>query len=171
MTSLNVLAVAGFQIELNDGSPFWSLIDAVLEVPRTSVVERTWDDLEDEDLIGRDVVICYSWGVASVFKALDRLGKRAQVKLLIIMAGVPRGIWQCLKVTFNGGWSIPEGIAEAVCLQVDSIPKSWPIANSGPNRVNILLTGLAGLDHIAIENNPQAHDLVLSMVKAAAEAK
>ena len=174
---LNVLMVSGFRIHIDDGSDFWKLADSVADLSNVTVTDRTWDSddpsgLQDSDLAGRDVILCYSWGVASVFKAFDRLTKAGtmpdRIPLLVIMAGVPRGIGQCLEVALGGGWKVPAAVTEAVCLQVDSFPVSYPIANSEPERVNILITGIPGNDHVGIQDFQSAHDIILNLIASAA---
>lgn len=168
---LNGLIVSGFLMKENDGSAYWQFADTLKTIPGVTFLERAWNDLNDEDLVGRDFVICYSWGVASVFKAFERMKQRGlTLPVLIILAGVPRGFLQCIAVTANKGWQVPDFVAEAICLQVDSIPVSWPIANAGPNRVNVVLTEIPGNDHINVQSSKEFHDLVFNIIAAEAQA-
>lgn len=176
---LETLAVAGFQIRVGDHSAFWQLIDDVKALSNNNVTERSWDSsddggFQDKDLVGKDAIICYSWGVASVFMAIARLkaaGAMPTIPLIIIMAGVPRGVSQCIAVTTQGGWIIPDEIREAICLQVNSFPVSHPIANSSADRVNILITGIPGNDHVGLEDFKTAHDIIINIIGAAAQAE
>ena len=166
---LEILAVAGFRITVGDDSPYWALIHAVDDIDSTNVTRQSWDLLEDDQLLGKDVIICYSWGCASVFMALDRLiaaGKLKTIPLLIIIAGVPRGIKQWFTVAWGGGWTVPDEVGTAVCLQVNSVPVSYPIKNSGPTRVNRLLTGIPGNDHVDVQDAKEAHDYVVGLIAA-----
>lgn len=172
---VKILAVAGFRIQVGDDSAYWDLIEAVDEVENTSILWREWDTVKDDDLLGKDVVICYSWGVASVFKAMKRLrkaGKLPFLPILIILAGVPRGFGQWVEVKFGGGWKVPDEVGLAICVQVDSVPVSYPILQGEhAMRVNFLLTGIPGNDHVHIQNYGPAREIILATIQAAEQER
>jgi hypothetical protein len=161
---VKILAVSGFTQHVGDQTGFWKIIDE-LEKLGATVTRKAWDELTEEDLDGSyDAVIVYSWGTASFFKKLKKLKHVGQ---LFIIAGVPRGIWQSIQVALAGGWNPPKEVELAICFQVSSIPSSYPLSSSAPNRVTYFVSGIGGNDHVNVQNFPFVHNTIVNQVKVA----
>jgi hypothetical protein len=155
--------VSGWNMEVNDGSTYWRIADAV-ESHGAKVRRHDWKTdlrplLLNAAVVGKRMVVVYSYGCEDLFKAIDELaaqGIQVSIDFLVIVVGVNRvadgQIWEKC-------WQIPDGIGRVLCFntvyrgsvagRLPVIPECCPIRNPDMQRVNADLF-FEGVDHVNV---------------------
>jgi len=175
----NILIIGGFLMKLGDGDRYWSLsqrfTDTGHEVRlRTCLQDHDSDRVTIDDLLWADVIVAYSYGVASTWELrkqnLDQIqaaGKRW--KLWIVVTGVPDAMFGQL---YPDLWHAQPEVGRTILFDVISVPVSCglqsdhttihlgePMPTDGDVQIDC---NWLGLSHTTIKDDDRVLDAIFT---------